>query len=200
MKAMSVGNFFTVRRAVQLIALLSILAIITVACAPGAPAPEAGKISLSSPAFSDGGEIPVKYSHYEGQNISPPLTWSAGPAGTQSYVLIMDDIDLWKETAKGVYSIHWVLFNIPADTLGLPEDLPKEERLANGAIHGKNRFVENYYGGPRPKVGTVHRYQFTIYALDTFLDLPPGASSEEVLAAIQGHILAQGELIGKYAR
>jgi len=107
----------------------------------------------------------------------------------------MDDPD-----APGGVFTHWLIFNMPADHRELSEALPAQDRLASGAIQGRNDFGRNGYGGPCPPPGKQHRYQFTIYALDRMLDLAPGASKQQLLAAMQGHILAQDRLIGTYQR
>jgi Raf kinase inhibitor-like YbhB/YbcL family protein len=150
---------------------------------------------LTSTAFADGAEIPVKYS-CNGQNISPALDWSGSPVGTASFALIMDDLD-------AVYT-HWVIFNLPPDIQGLPEAVPKDEELADGALQGKTGsggvgYPTGYFG-PCPPKGPPHHYRFTLYALDTLLDLTAGASKAELLQAIQGHILGQTQLIGIYQR
>lgn len=151
-------------------------------------------LELSSSAFQEGGEIPTKYT-CEGQDVSPTLTWGEPPAGTQSLALIMDDPD----APVGVFT-HWVLFNLPADSRGLPEAVPTQAQLPDGSLQGKNDFGKIGYGGPCPPPGRPHRYQFTLYALDQTLDLKAGASKKQVLDAMQGHILAQGRLTGTYQR
>jgi len=151
-------------------------------------------LELSSSAFQEGGEIPTKYT-CEGQDVSPTLTWGKPPAGTQSLALIVDDPD----APVGVFT-HWVLFNLPADSRGLPEAMPTQAQLPDGSLQGKNDFGKIGYGGPCPPPGRPHRYQFTLYALDQTLDLKAGASKKQVLDAMQGHILAQGRLTGTYQR
>jgi Raf kinase inhibitor-like YbhB/YbcL family protein len=150
--------------------------------------------SITSPAFADGAEIPVKYS-CDGENVSPPLDWSEVPTGTASFALILDDPD----APVGVFT-HWVIFNLPPDTRGLPEALPKDGTLASGALQGKNGGGNIRYIGPCPPRGTPHHYRFTLYALDKSLDLATGASKDQVLQAMQGHILAQSQLVGLYQR
>ena len=149
---------------------------------------------VSSSAFQEGGEIPTKYT-CEGQDVSPALTWSEPPAETRSFTLIVDDPD----APVGVFT-HWVLFNLPADSRGLPEAVPTQAQLPDGSLQGKNDFGKIGYGGPCPPPGRPHRYQFTLYALDQTLDLKAGASKKQVLDAMQGHILAQGRLTGTYQR
>ncbi len=151
-------------------------------------------LSLSSTAFKGGERIPVKYT-CEGQDVSPPLTWSEPPQGTQSLTLIVDDPD-----APGGAFTHWVLFNIPPDSGELPEAVPTQAQLSSGALQGKNDFGKIGYGGPCPPPGRLHRYCFTLYALDRVLDLKAGVSKKQVLDAMQGHILAQEQLIGTYQR
>ena len=151
-------------------------------------------LSVSSSAFQEGGKIPAKYT-CEGQDISPALAWDEPPAGTQTFALIMDDPD----APVGVFT-HWVLFNLPAATDGLPEAVPTQAQLQDGSLQVKNDFGRTGYGGPCPPSGRPHRYQFTLYALDQTLDLMAGASKKQVLDAIQGHVLAQGRLTGTYQR
>lgn len=151
------------------------------------------EIKIASSAFEDGGLIPAKYT-CDGEDISPPLQWDAAPEGTKSIALICDD----PNAPIGTF-VHWVLFNLPADTKELAEGIPKGTTLPNGAQQGTSDFGRIGYGGPCPPSGT-HRYFFRIYALDTQLDLAPGARKPDLLNAIQGHILAQGQLMGKYKR
>lgn len=151
-------------------------------------------ISISSEAFKEGGTIPDEYS-CEGNDISPPLSWQGVPAGTKSIALIMDDPD-----APGRTFVHWVIYNIPGSTQKLAKGIPRKEKLADGSLQGMTDFASVGYGGPCPPPGKPHRYFFKIYAIDTILDLPSGASKEDVEAAMKGHIMAKGELIGKYAR
>ena len=151
-------------------------------------------LSVSSPAFEQVDRVPEKHT-CEGQDVSPPLSWSEPPPGAQSFVVIVDDPD-----APGGLFTHWVVFNIPVTTRQLPEALPGRERLDSGALQGKNDFGRIGYGGPCPPPGRAHRYQFTIYALDRSLDLNPGASRKQVLDEMQGHVVAQGQLTRTYQR
>ncbi len=150
-------------------------------------------IIITSSAFEEGGLIPPKYT-CDGDDISPPLQWDPVPEGTKSIALISDDPD----APMGTW-VHWVLFNLPADTRELQENIPKDEILPNGARQGISDFHRIGYGGPCPPSGT-HRYFFKIYALDTELDLDAGAGKSDLLNAMEGHILAEGQLIGKYKR
>lgn len=151
-------------------------------------------LSVTSTAFLEGDKIPGKYT-CQGQDISPPLAWSEPPRGTQCFALIMDDPD-----APGGVFAHWLIFNIPSDSRTLPEALPTQNQLPNGALQGKNDFGTVGYRGPCPPSGPAHRYRFTLYALDRPLDLKPGTSKKQVLDAMNGHILAQGQLTGTYRR
>ena len=148
-------------------------------------------LSLSSPAFEDGGEIPIKYSCL-GENTSPMLSWSEGPVETSYYVLIMDTTD----DLGGIFT-HWVLYNIPKDVMVLHEGISKNGILETGAIQGRNNLGKLGYFGPCPTEGETHLYYFTLYAVVEYLPLP-SASREQVLNAIQGHILAQGQLKGTF--
>ncbi|MGD2103984.1 MAG: YbhB/YbcL family Raf kinase inhibitor-like protein [Anaerolineae bacterium] len=181
-------------------ALLIVLAA-TCACAPAAsPAPPSAaetspeSFQLTSPAFAQGETIPQRYT-CDGQDISPPLSWTAPPEGTQSLALIMDDPD----APVGTW-VHWVLFNVPVDKRSLSEAVPAKDQLPDGSLHGKNSWRRLEYGGPCPPSGGAHRYVFTLYALDTSLDVPAGADKRAVLKALEGHVLAETQLTGEYAR
>ncbi len=151
-------------------------------------------VELTSPAFAPGGSIPQKHT-CDGADVSPALNWAAPPAGTQTICLIMDDPD-----APGRTWVHWVAYNLPANKRALPEGLPKEQELADGTRQGRNDFARIGYGGPCPPRGPAHRYYFKLYALDVKLDLAPGASKAGLEKAMGKHILAQGELMGRYQR
>jgi len=151
------------------------------------------EIKITSSAFEDGGLIPAKYT-CDGADISPPLQWEAVPEGTKSIALICDDPD----APMGTF-VHWVIFGLPAEERELAENIPSDETLPSGAKQGVSDFGRIGYGGPCPPSGT-HRYFFKIYALDTEIALAAGASKRELLGAMEGHILGQGQLIGKYKR
>jgi Raf kinase inhibitor-like YbhB/YbcL family protein len=152
-------------------------------------------IELKSDAFLSGQSIPAKYT-CTGKNISPALSWNDAPAGTQSFALIVDDPD----APMGTW-VHWVLFKIPADARSLQEDLPITGKNVdpNAIYFGRNSSGNTRYDGPCPPSGT-HRYYFKLYALDTTINLLPGATKEEVLKQMKGHILAQGELMGTFSK
>lgn len=146
-------------------------------------------LQLTSDAFANGQSIPAKISCL-GKNISPALAWTEPPAGTQSFALIVDDPD-----APGSTWVHWVLYNIPADVRNLPESFSAQDPVSVG----KNSWGKLSYGGPCPPSGT-HRYYFKLYALDSTLSLSPGASKEQLFKAMEGHILAQSELMGTFSK
>ncbi len=152
------------------------------------------QISISSDAFKDGTSLPVEYT-CDGEDRSPALSWDTIPAGTQSIALIVDDPD-----APGKTWVHWVIYNIPANTTGLPAAVPKNKTLDDGSLQGKNDFGRIGYNGPCPPPGKPHRYFFKVYAMDTTLSLKRGATKSQLEATMSGHILAQGEMIGKYGR
>lgn len=151
------------------------------------------EIKITTRAFVPGGKIPGKYT-CDGLDVSPPLAWTSVPEGTKTFALICDDPD----APMGTW-VHWVLFNLPADIQELPENIPPERELESGAKQGMNDFRKIGYGGPCPPGGT-HRYYFKLYALDTELDLEVGATKRELLKAMEGHILAEGQLMGRYER
>jgi Raf kinase inhibitor-like YbhB/YbcL family protein len=151
-------------------------------------------LELNSPDFSSGGSIPKQFT-CDGADISPALAWSDPPGGTQSFALIADDPD----APVGTW-VHWVLFDLPTNARALPQNIPKQEQLADGSRQGRNDFRKIGYGGPCPPPGRPHRYFFKLYALDTKLNLQPGATKKEVERAMQGHILVQGEWVGRYGR
>jgi Raf kinase inhibitor-like YbhB/YbcL family protein len=151
-------------------------------------------LSISSPAFQEGERIPTKYT-CEGQNVSPQLEWSGVPEKALSLAVIMDDPD----APAGVFT-HWVIFNNPPDSLTAPEALLKEPQLSSGTRQGINDAGKIGYYGPCPPPGRPHRYRFTLYALDKELDLKAGASKEQLLRAMEGHILEQARLTGIYQR
>lgn len=150
-------------------------------------------IQLTSEAFSDGTMIPKRFT-CDGEDLSPPLSWSGLPAGTGSLALICDDPD----APVGTWD-HWVLFNIPASATGLPVNVPAKAILDDGSVHGNNSWGRLGYGGPCPPGGT-HRYFFKLYALDIALNLKTGATKSQLVKAMEGHILDQGQLMGKYRR
>lgn len=151
------------------------------------------KLSLVSAAFEEGGKIPRKHT-CDGADVSPALAWSSAPPGTRSFALICDDPD----APMGAW-VHWVIFNLPGDARAVPEGAAPREKLECGAAQGVNDFGKIGYGGPCPPHGT-HRYFFKLYALDAELDLNGRVAKERLLGAMEGHILAEARLMGKYKR
>ena len=148
---------------------------------------------LTSSAFESEGVIPDRYS-CKGENISPELSWGDPPAGTESLALIFDD------PSSGGSWVHWVVYNLPSRAGSLLEAVPAGEDIAGGGTQGSNSWGALEYGGPCPPQGTTHRYVFIVYALDAMLDIEPGADKRELLAAMEGHILAEVELAASFTR
>ena len=150
--------------------------------------------TVSTTAFQPGGDIPTKYT-CTGPDVSPALSWNDPPAGTQSFALIADDPDAPVRTW-----VHWVAYDLPASSRQLPEGVPKTAAIPGGGVQGLNDFGKTGYGGPCPPPGKPHRYYFKLYALDSKLNLKPGATKKAVEQAMQGHILAQAEVMGRFKR
>jgi Raf kinase inhibitor-like YbhB/YbcL family protein len=146
------------------------------------------KLTVTSSAFAEGAAIPVKYT-CDGSDASPPLVIGAVPAGTRSLAMIMDDPD----APVGTW-VHWVAWNIPPQIREIPEN-----GLPSGTMQGLNSWKRNDYGGPCPPSGT-HRYFFKLYALDSLLTLTPASTKADLEHAMQGHVLASGQLMGTYKR
>jgi Raf kinase inhibitor-like YbhB/YbcL family protein len=161
--------------------------------APTVLEPPIAALLVMSDSFTNGEAIPMEFT-CDGADASPPLTWTPGPAGTESYALIMDDPD----APNGTWT-HWVAWNIPEPML--LDAIPAEAVLEDGIRQGMNSWPKLGYGGPCPPQDTgAHRYYFQIYALDAELDLPSTTTKDDLLAAMHGHILAAGELMGMYDR
>jgi Raf kinase inhibitor-like YbhB/YbcL family protein len=162
-----------------------------VACAADAVKAPAS-ITLMSPAFQQGQPIPVVHT-CDGQDRSPALAWSGLPAGTRSLVLLCDDPD----APVGTW-VHWVLYDMAPDQTGLAEGAGAG--AAGGGVQGRNSWKRTGYGGPCPPPGKPHRYFFVLYALDAKVNLPEGATQAQVEAAMKGHVIGRGELMGVYGR
>jgi Raf kinase inhibitor-like YbhB/YbcL family protein len=152
----------------------------------------AGQLTLSSEAFPPGGTIPVRYSAY-GDGISPPLAWTGAPANTRSFVLLVEDPDA---TSARPY-VHWMAWNIAPERTGLPQGV---ETGAPGMVQGRNNHGDYEWFGPRPRGGAAHPYHFQLFALDTVLALPTKASRNDLLLAMDGHVLAKGRLLGLFRK
>ena len=154
-------------------------------------------LTLTSSAFAPMGPIPSKYTCDE-SDISPPLEWSGVPEKTESLALIVDDPDAPDPAAPKMRYVHWVLYNIPPETRGLPEGVGKAN-LPAAAREGVNDFKRSGYGGPCPPIGR-HRYVFTLYSLDKSFHDAGAVSKSELEAAMKTHVIEKAELIGTYAR
>jgi Raf kinase inhibitor-like YbhB/YbcL family protein len=150
-------------------------------------------LKLRSTAFQRGGMIPPQYT-CDGDGVSPPVTWLGVPDDAESLVLILEDID----SVKGVWS-HWVVYDIPPGVNALPEGVRPSKSLSQGGVQGRNDFDNIGYGGPCPSDGKAHRYVLRLYALDTELGLEPGATREDILDSIEGHVIREVDLMGRYA-
>src|SRR3990172_12763531 len=157
-------------------------------------AKEETTMQLKSTAFEDNGLIPKKYT-CDSSDVSPALTWAKPPAGTKSIALICDDPD----APMGTW-VHWVLYGLSPETTSLPENVSTQKEVLKGARQGITDFRKIGYGGPCPPKGPAHRYFFKIYALDIELNLPTDATKQDVEKAMKRHILAEGQMAGKYGR
>ncbi len=150
-------------------------------------------IWVRSASFSEGAMIPGRLTS-DGANLSPQLNWQSAPAGTESFAIVVDDPDTPTDFT------HWMVYNIAPGVRELAEGAPTHGAMPQGSAEGRNDFGHPGYGGPCPPRGNPHHYVFRVYALDRLLNLPPGATRKQLDAAIVGHIVAQGEIIGIYQR
>lgn len=144
-------------------------------------------------AFKEGQPIPRQYT-CNGVNVSPPIEWSGVPKAAKTIAVVADDPD----APAGTW-VHWVLYNLPAENIGLVENVPADETLKAGGFQGKNDFEKIGYGGPCPPSGT-HHYFFKVYAVDAELPLKAGATKADLETALSGHVMTQGQLMGTYQR
>lgn len=176
------------------IIVLTVLFVYSVFCFAAGSGSQQVKIDVSSKAFDQGGMIPKKFT-CSGANISPPIRWTGVPGGTKSFALICNDPD-----APSGNWIHWIVYNIPPDMRSLPGAYTKQARQKDGTMQAKNSFNMPGYGGPCPPSGT-HRYFFSVYALDTVLDIDPDrANYMQIVSAMQKHILGFGQTMGKFKK
>src|SRR4051812_1376833 len=153
------------------------------------------RLLVTSGAFVSGGELDDKYTQ-NGDNMSPSITWSKGPQGTQSYAVLAEDSGV--NRAEPI--VHWVIFNIPSTASSLPQNVPTDATLENGSVQGKNVRGTAGYIGPKPPAGQTHPYHFQVFALNTKLDMEAAnADRAAVVAAMKNHVLAQGDLVVNYA-
>jgi len=160
---------------------------------PGQTPSPSNVFTLTSNAFKDGQPIPRQYT-CDGVNVSPGLEWTGVPKTAKTITIIADDPD----APSGTFT-HWVLYNLPSETMGMVENLPATQNLKSGGQQGENDFDQVGYGGPCPPSGT-HHYFFKIYALDDELTLNAGAKKADVEKAMEGHIVGQAQLMGTYKR
>ena len=167
---------------------------------PQAKGPPRPGLTLTTPAFADGAEIPAKYTQSDPNAVSPKLEWTHVPPGTVSFALIMHDPDVAiRRNTDDV--LHWMAFNIPGTATELPEGMPATATMPDGTIQAKNlRGGVGYMGPGAPAAGPHHHYTWELFALDTKLELGPDASRDDVLKAMQGHILGKGVLMGRFHR
>jgi Raf kinase inhibitor-like YbhB/YbcL family protein len=187
--------FETKRGLAVLILACGVLPLAMTSTSQAAESPNKVFISLTSSAFAEGAPIPEEYT-CQGKDISPPLKWSGVPSEAKSLALIMDDPD----APMGTW-VHWVLYDLASSMTELPQGMSAREHIGAGSgKEGLNDFKRLGYGGPCPPPGKPHRYFFKLYALDTTLDLKPGAKKKDLERAMEKHILGQGQLIGTYKR
>ena len=179
-----------------LFAAMLVAGLVTAGCSrePKSATGHVVKMQLTSAAFADGQPIPVKYTG-DALDISPPLAWANSPTNTKSFALIADDPD----APAGDWT-HWVIYDLPPTTAALAEDTLNTPQLRNGAKQGLNDFKKTGYGGPAPPPGKAHRYYFKLYALEAMTGLAPGATKADLLKAMDGHVLGEGQLKGTYQR
>lgn len=152
-----------------------------------------GEMTLMSPSLGESAPIPRRYT-CDGEDISPPLSWDGVPGEAKALVLICEDPD----APRGTW-VHWVVYDLPPESKGLPGGLPPHKLLSSGGKQGLNDFGRIGYGGPCPPMG-VHRYVFSLYALDRPTGLPPGATRAMVGKAMEGHVVGMARIVGRYAR
>ena len=192
----SIANFC---KALGLLLVCGLLPASAQQAAPPAM-PAAPQFLLTIPAFSDGAEVPVKYTcSAQPSFVSPALQWSNVPKGAASFTLLFHDPDA--NPKMGMWDVtHWIVWNIPAAATGLPEDVKPGPKMDDGAIQGKNIRGVNGYQGPCPPPGKPHHYTFELYVLDTTLDLGADAPRADVLKAMDGHIIGKAVYVGYFHR
>ena len=174
---------------------LCVLLLSTSAVMAQPPAPK--RMSLTSSSFADGAVIPDKYTQASTAPVSPQLSWTDVPAGTQSFALIMHDPDVaMQKTTSDV--LHWMAFNIPGTATSLPEGVPNVATLPDGTVQPLNTGKKNGFMGPGARGNVYHHYTFQLYALDTKLSLGPDATRAQIMAAMNGHILGKAVLVGRF--
>jgi Raf kinase inhibitor-like YbhB/YbcL family protein len=159
-----------------------------------APARQGARLSVTSPAFQSGSALDERFTQ-DGENMSPPIAWTRGPAGTQSYVIMAEDSGVNRPEPI----VHWIIYNIPSTIRILPQETPAETTLPNGAMQGKNVSGKAGYLGPKPPAGQTHPYHFQVFALNTKLNIDPSSADRAtVLSAMKGRVLASGDVVANY--
>ena len=151
-------------------------------------------MTLTSQSFNPGQTLRRTYTA-DGADVSPALQWQLESADTKSFAIILRDVD-----APGGTFIHWLVYNIPGFASGVPEGLPRQEKLSDGSIQGMNDYHVTGYNGPKPPPGTTHKYHFELYALDAMLPVEVGVTAPRLLELMNGHIIATAKLMGTYRR
>jgi Raf kinase inhibitor-like YbhB/YbcL family protein len=160
---------------------------------------EKARLTVSSSAFENGGMMPPKYTR-QGENVSPPISWSGAPESTRTFVVLAEDRDAPASWLPLFIWVHWLVYDIPSNVTSLPEAVRPHETLDSGARQGVTSFRRIGYGGPWPLFGT-HRYFFRVYAVEVAVELQPRkATKKSILKAIEGHVTGYGELVGRYKR
>lgn len=177
-----------------------ILAVAASLVAGTAAAQSVAALAVSSPTLGAGETIPRDYTA-DGRNVSPPLQWSGAPSSTKEFAIILDDPDVPMPQPF----VHWVMYKIPGTATGVPENIPIDPAASMpaeiaGAIQGLSGFKRPIYRGPAPPPGKPHHYHFKVYAIDAVLDLKPGLTKADLLDAIKGHVVGEGELVAIYER
>jgi Raf kinase inhibitor-like YbhB/YbcL family protein len=180
--------------------LRALLAATALAVASPGLAQTVATLTVTSPAIKAGETIPAEYTA-DGRNVSPPLQWTGAPATTKEFAIVCDDPDVPMPQPF----VHWVIYKIPGTANGVPENLPIDPATPmpaeiTGALQGPSGFRRPIYRGPAPPPGKPHHYHFRVYAIDAVLDLKPGLNKAELVEAIKGHVVAEGELVAIYER
>jgi Raf kinase inhibitor-like YbhB/YbcL family protein len=184
----------------SLILAAAVLAVAGTAAAQGGRGPAQPGLTITTAAFPDGGEIPGRFTQSVDNPVSPKLDWTHVPQGTVSFAIIMHDPDVARQRSTEDM-LHWLIFNIPGTATGLPEGVPANPQLPDGTVQGKNGGGTVGYRGPgAPPQGPHHHYTWELFALDTKLTLGPDATRDQVIAAMNGHILGKGVLVGRFHR
>ena len=183
-----------VSRSYSIAGILLLAAAMPISALYGAESKTSQNFILTSSVFHAGAEIPRKYT-CDGEDVSPPLRWQDAPVGTKAFSIIADDPD-----APGGTWVHWVIYDLPAETKELREGVAKTEKITGGGNQGINDFRKVGYGGPCPPPGSAHRYFFKLYALDAATNLNTRSTKQQLLDVLKPHLLGEADLVGRYKR